>query len=194
VSRVCVFCGSNFGASPAYADAARALASALVAGGHSLVYGGGDVGLMREVADAVLAGGGEVVGVMPRHLVDREIAHRRLTRLEITDSMHSRKARMAELADGFVALPGGFGTFEEIVEVLTWNQLGLLAAPVVFLDVQGFFEPLLAMFDQAVAAGFVRAEHRALASATSDPWEAVRLATAPATVPVVHKWADLDPT
>jgi len=163
----------------------------MAAEGIGLVYGGGRVGLMGALADAVLAAGGEVTGVMPRHLVDREIAHRGLTALEVTASMHERKARMAELADGFIALPGGFGTFEEVIEVLTWNQLGLLAAPVVLLDVEGFYEPLLTAFDRAVTGGFLRESHRRLARRAGDVATALRLATEPVT-DVEHKWIDLD--
>ncbi len=128
-----------------------------------VVYGGGKVGLMGQLADAALAAGGEVVGVMPAHLVEREIAHPGLSRLEVTSSMHERKAMMAELASGFIALPGGFGTFEEVIEILTWNQLGLMSKPVVFLDVDGFYTPLLDFFDRSVDARFVRPDHRSLA-------------------------------
>ena len=191
MTRLCVFCGSNTGTLPALVDVAVELGRSLAAEGIGLVYGGGRVGLMGALADAVLAAGGEVIGVMPRHLVDREIAHPGLTSLEVTGSMHERKARMAELADGFIALPGGFGTFEEVIEVLTWNQLGLLAAPVVFLDVDGFYEPLLAAFDRAVVGGFLRDSHRRLARRAGDVVTALRLATEPVT-DVEHKWIDLD--
>ena len=195
MSTVCVFCGSNAGASAAYADAARAVGRALVDGGHDLVYGGGRVGLMGIVADTVMAGGGTVIGVMPGHLVDREVAHHGLTRLEVTGSMHERKARMVELADGVIALPGGFGTFEEVLEVVTWNQLGLVDVPVVVLDVAGFYASLFDLVDHAIAAGFVRPGHRDLALRCDDPAEAVRLATTPrAPGAVEHKWLDLDAT
>jgi uncharacterized protein (TIGR00730 family) len=193
VSSVCVFCGSNLGANPAFEATARALGAELARRGVRLVYGGGHVGLMGAVADAALEAGGEVVGVMPVHLVEREVAHTRLTELVVTSSMHERKARMAELADGFVALPGGFGTVEEVVEVVTWNQLGLLAKPVVLLDVDDFWSPLLAFFDAATAAAFVRASHRALAQRATDVAAAVDRATGPAPVSV-HKWLDLDVT
>ena len=188
-----MFCGSNSGNSAAFVDVAIELGRAMVSGGIGLVYGGGRVGLMGAVADAVLAAGGEAIGVMPAHMVEREVAHRGLTSLEVTSSMHERKARMAELADGFVALPGGFGTFEEVIEVLTWNQLGLLAAPVVLLDVDGFYAPLFAAFDRAVDDGFLRASHRRLARRATDVAEALTLATEPASE-VEHKWIDLDRT
>jgi uncharacterized protein (TIGR00730 family) len=193
VASVCVFCGSNAGASPSFVAAAEALGSELARRRVRLVYGGGHVGLMGAVADAALAGGGDVVGVMPRDLVEREIAHTGLTELVVTSSMHERKARMAALADGFIALPGGFGTVEEVVEILTWNQLGLVTKPVVFLDVDGFWAPLLAFFDSAVAVAFVRAEHRALALRETDAGAAVVAATAPARA-TGHKWMDLDAT
>jgi uncharacterized protein (TIGR00730 family) len=190
-SRVCVFCGSNVGASDRFADTARELGVALARRGLGVVYGGGRVGLMGILADAALGAGGEVVGVMPRHLAAREVGHRSLTRLEIVDSMHARKARMAELADGVIALPGGFGTFEEVIEMLTWNQLGLVATPVVFLDVDGFYAPLLDFFDAAVDAGFLRSSHRSIARHAGDVEEAIALVTAPVAV-VEHKWIDLD--
>jgi uncharacterized protein (TIGR00730 family) len=193
VSSVCVFCGSNAGVTPAFGETAAALGAELARRGLTLVYGGGHVGLMGAVADAALAAGGEVVGVMPRHLVDREIAHTGLTELVVTASMHERKARMAELADGFVAMPGGFGTIEEVVEVLTWNQLGLVTKPVVFLDVEGFWSSLLSFFDVSVDAGFVRQVHRSLAQLATSAEEAVDLATRPAPI-TTHKWMDLDAT
>ncbi len=157
---VCVYCGSNTGSDPAYAAQARALGERMAADGITLVYGGGNVGLMGIIADAVLAGGGEVVGVIPQQLVDWEVAHRGVTRLEVVDSMHTRKARMFELADGFVALPGGFGTLDEMFEMLTWRQLGLGKKPCAFLDVDGFWEPLMAMLDTMVRERFLHAEQR----------------------------------
>jgi uncharacterized protein (TIGR00730 family) len=193
VSSVCVFCGSNVGAAAGFGEMASALGVGLARRGVRLVYGGGHVGLMGAVADAALRAGGDVLGVMPRHLVDREIAHTGLTELVVTSSMHERKARMAELSDGFIALPGGFGTIEEVVEVLTWNQLGLVTKPVVFLDVGGFWSPLLSFFDAAVDAGFVRDVHRSLAQRATSVEEAVDLATGPAPV-TTHKWLDLDAT
>jgi uncharacterized protein (TIGR00730 family) len=191
--RVCVFCGSSSGTSAAFADAASTLGLLMAHREVGLVYGGARVGLMGMVADAVLAGGGEVTGVMPGHLVDREVAHTGLTSLQVTGSMHERKAVMAELSNGFIALPGGFGTFEETIEVLTWNQLGLMAKPVVLLDVEGFYAPLAGLFDAAVATGFLRPQHRDLARFATTAPEALDLAlsAAPATD---HKWIDLDRT
>jgi uncharacterized protein (TIGR00730 family) len=190
-SSLCVYCGSNAGSSPAFLEAAAGLGAALARRDISLVYGGGNVGLMGALADSVLEHGGRAIGVMPEQLVRAEIAHPGLTSLEIVASMHERKARMANLADGFVALPGGFGTFEEVLEVLTWNQLGIVAKPVVLLDVESFFAPLLAMFDAAVHSGFVRPAHRMLAQRATTVDEAVALATGPAVV-TPHKWIDRD--
>lgn len=189
--RVCVFCGSNAGTDPAFLRAASDLGTELARRGTGLVYGGARVGLMGAVADACLAAGGSVTGVMPGHLVDREIAHDGLTDLVVTGSMHERKATMARLAHGFVALPGGFGTIEETVEVLTWNQLGLLSAPVVLLDVAGFYTPLLAWFDHAVSAGFLRPEHRTMVRVARDAAAAVDLALGAAD-DLPPKWIDLD--
>ncbi|MEO6226323.1 MAG: TIGR00730 family Rossman fold protein [Thermomonas sp.] len=157
---LCVYCGSNTGNNPLYAAQARLLGERLAADGIALVYGGGNVGLMGIVADAVLAGGGEVIGVIPQQLVDWEVAHRGVSRLEIVDSMHTRKARMFELADGFVALPGGFGTLDEMFEMLTWRQLGLGKKPCAFLDVAGFWQPLMTMLDTMVSERFLHAEQR----------------------------------
>jgi uncharacterized protein (TIGR00730 family) len=188
---LCVYSGSNVGASPAYAEVAAQLGSALARRGIGLVYGGGAVGLMGIVADAALDAGGEVVGVIPEHLFRAEIAHERLSRLEVVMTMHERKNRMADLADGFVALPGGIGTLDELAEMLTWNQLGIQAKPVVLLDVDGYYQPLFAWLDQAVAAGFLRPAHRMLAQRAHGVDEAIALATGP--VPVTpHKWLDRD--
>ena len=166
---VCVFSGSSPGARPSYAETATALGREVAARGMRLVYGGASVGLMGAVADAALAAGGEVVGVIPQHLVDREVAHDGLTELRVTGSMHERKALMADLADGFVALPGGLGTLEELAEILTWSQLGLQSKPCGLLDVEGFFDPLLAFLDHTVAERFVSTEHRALVLAADRP-------------------------
>jgi len=190
VANIGVFCGSNFGNDPRFRRAAEELGGAIAGGGHRLVYGGGHVGLMGAIADAALAGGGEVVGVITEHLVGAEVAHSGLTTLEVTGSMHERKARMAELSDGVIVLPGGFGTLDESFELLTWNQLGLLAAPVVFLDVAGFFEPLFEFVAGAVAAGFVRDHHAALMQRASTVAHAVRMATT-APLGYVPKWADI---
>ena len=189
--RIAVFCGSNVGADPQFVEQAALLGATLAERGLGLVYGGSEVGLMGIVANAVLANGGEVVGVLTASLVAAEIAHAELTELEIVGSMHERKARMADLASGFVALPGGFGTLDETIELLTWNQLGLIAKPVVFLDVNGFFDPLFAFFAAAVEAGFVRPVHLALAQRAQSVDEAIKLATA--SVPdSPHKWIDRD--
>lgn len=157
---ICVYCGSNPGARPVYADAAEALGRRMAAEGLALVYGGGNVGLMGVVADAVLASGGEVIGVIPEQLVNLEVAHRGLTRLEVVADMHTRKARMFELSDAFVALPGGFGTLDEMFEMLTWRQLGLGDRPCAFLDVDGFYQPLMAMLDRMVAERFLHPDQR----------------------------------
>jgi uncharacterized protein (TIGR00730 family) len=171
VKRLCVFCGSAAGARPEYAAAARALADELVGRGLGLVYGGGSVGLMGVLADAVLARGGEVIGVIPRGLASRELAHASLTELRLVDSMHERKAIMASLVDGFVALPGGLGTLEETLEVLTWAQLGIHARPVGLVDVAGYFGALLAFLEHAVAEGFVRPPYLDLLLRAATPAE-----------------------
>ncbi|QWF14873.1 TIGR00730 family Rossman fold protein [Lysobacter capsici] len=157
---ICIYCGSNAGAKPIYTERAMALGHRLAQDGIALVYGGGNVGLMGVVADAVLEGGGEVIGVIPEQLVNWEVAHRGLSKLEIVGSMHERKARMFDLADGFVALPGGFGTLDEMFEMLTWRQLGIGNKPCAFLDIDGFYAPLMAMLDRMVAERFVHADQR----------------------------------
>ncbi len=169
MKRVCVFCGSSSGTNPLYVDAARRMGRTLARRGIGLVYGGGGTGLMGEVADAALAAGGEVVGVIPRALQLRELAHDGLTELHVVGSMHERKAKMAELAHGFVALPGGMGTLEEFAEVLTWAQLGLHERPCGLLDVAGYYRPLVAFFDHAEAEGFLRPEHRRLVLSAEEP-------------------------
>jgi uncharacterized protein (TIGR00730 family) len=156
---VCVFCGSRVGANPVYAEAARQFGAALAAGGLGLVYGGGAVGLMGVVADAALAAGGRVVGVLPRRLSAREIAHAGLTELHIVETMHQRKALMADRADAFAALPGAFGTCDELFEILTWAQLGLHRKPVGLLNVAGYFDPLLAWVSHMRREGFLWPEH-----------------------------------
>jgi uncharacterized protein (TIGR00730 family) len=167
--RVCVFCGSSPGARPVYLEAARELGALLAERGIGLVYGGASVGLMGELADAVLAADGEAIGVIPRSLLGRELAHARLTELHVVETMHERKALMADLSGAFVALPGGAGTLDELFEALTWRQLGLHSKPIGLLDVDGFFEPLLALADHLVEEGFVRPEHRALLLVARDP-------------------------
>ena len=160
--RLCVFCGSSAGHDPVYAGLAAQLGRTLAQRGVGLVYGGGRVGLMGVLADAALAEGGEVIGVIPQALMDRELGHGGVTELRVVDSMHTRKALMAELADGFVALPGGLGTLEELFEVWTWAQLGIHVKPCGLLDVRDFFAPLVGFLDHLVATGFVRPEHRAM--------------------------------
>ena len=167
--RICVFCGSSLGARTAYADAARELARQLVANNIALVYGGGNVGLMGVLADAMLADAGEVIGVIPQFLVDREVAHTGLTALHVVDSMHERKAIMAEMADAFIALPGGFGTFDEFCEALTWSQIGLQHKPCGLLNVDGYYSPLLEMFERAEQEQFLRPQHRHILLADKDP-------------------------
>lgn len=160
--RVCVFCGSARGDRPAYAEAARALADELVARGIGVVYGGARVGLMGELADAAMAAGGEVIGVLPRRLSDLEIGHSAITELRIVKSMHERKEAMSDLSDAFIALPGGLGTMEELFEVLTWTQLGIHDKPAGLLDIDHYYEPLLSFLDGAVSSGFLRPEHRSM--------------------------------
>lgn len=191
--RICVFCGSSVGARAAYREAATAMGRTLARRGLGLVYGGGGVGLMAAAADAALAAGGEVVGVIPRALELRELAHPGLSQLVVVGSMHERKAKMASLADGFVALPGGMGTLEELAEILTWAQLGLHAKPCGLLDVDGYYDPLIAFFDRAVAEGFLRPEHRRLLVVGSDP-EALLDRFEAWRPPHVEKWIDEEST
>ena len=169
MNSVCVFCGSSPGNDPAYAESARQLGRTLAANNTTLVYGGGHVGLMGIVADAALEIGGRVVGVMPKSLVDREIGHQGLTKLHVVHSMHERKALMSELSNGFIALPGGNGTLEEFFEVLTWAQLGEHDKPCGLLNVAGYYDPLLRVFDQMVDRAFLKEEHRKLVLVEEDP-------------------------
>jgi uncharacterized protein (TIGR00730 family) len=169
VRSVCVFCGSAAGNAPEYAESARRLGRALAARKLELIYGAGDVGLMGVLADAVLAAGGRVVGVIPQGLVERELAHQGLSELHVVRTMHERKALMADRAGAFLALPGGFGTADELFEILTWAQLGIHTRPVGLLNVKGYFDPLLAWLDRAVQEGFVRDRHRGLLLVGDDP-------------------------
>ena len=172
MKRICVFAGSNSGASPEYLVAAAELGRTLAVRQLGLVYGGARVGLMGALADAALGGGAHVIGVMPEALVAKEVAHRGLSELRVVSSMHERKAMMADLADGFVALPGGLGTLEEFFEVLTWAQLGLHGKPCGLLDIDGYFDGLLKFLDHSVGEGFVKAEHRRMiltAEASAEP-------------------------
>jgi uncharacterized protein (TIGR00730 family) len=169
IRSLCVFCGSNFGVRLEYRQAANQLGRLLAQRRIRLVYGGGNVGLMGEVADACLEAGGEVTGVIPQGLVDREVAHRGLADLRIVQSMHERKALMAELAEAFVAMPGGLGTFEEFFEIATWSQLGIHRKACGFLNVAGYYDPLLAQADHAVAEGFLKPVHRSLLLSHATP-------------------------
>lgn len=186
---VCVFCGSGPGDDPRYLEAATAMGSEIARRGMKLVYGGASIGLMGALADAALAQGGEVLGIIPEDLVAAEIAHSGLTELRVTESMHARKAAMASEADGFIAMPGGFGTVEELVEILTWNQLGLIAKPVGLLDTLGFYGRLTSFFGNCVAEGFVRAPHLGLYTVDADPAALLdaMMAHVPTTTP---KWQD----
>jgi len=172
---VAVYCGSAFGNDPAFLEEARALGVALAAAGLGLVYGGASVGLMGAVADAALAGGAEVIGVLPDVLAGKEIAHAGLTRLELVSTMHERKARMAELADAFLVLPGGYGTLEELLEVVTWAQLRLHAKPCILVNTAGYWDGFLAFLDSAVAAGFLKPANRELMRVAASAAEAVSL-------------------
>jgi uncharacterized protein (TIGR00730 family) len=185
--RLCVFCGSNAGHDPAYRAVAVEVGQFLARQGIGIVYGGGRIGLMGAVADAALAAGGEVIGVIPQALMDREIGHAGLTELRVVGSMHERKASMADLSDGFVALPGGIGTLEELFEMWTWAQLGLHRKPCGLIEVTGFFAPLLTFLDRLVMTGFVRPEHRAMLLESGSPEDLLArfLAYQP---PEIPKW------
>lgn len=193
LTSVCVFCGASAGANPLYREAAQALGRAIAERKLTLVYGGGAVGLMGIVADAALAAGGEVIGIIPQSLKDKEIGHRGLTRLEVVDGMHARKARMAELSDAFIALPGGLGTLEELFEVWTWGQLGYHHKPLGLLEVNGFYEKLSGFLDHIVGEGFVRAPHRDMLQMSESP--AGLLEALDAWQPTVpDKWAEGKPS
>ncbi|MBP8230820.1 MAG: TIGR00730 family Rossman fold protein [Rhizorhabdus sp.] len=187
ISTLCVFCGSSPGHDPVHGTAARALGGALTDAGIDLVYGGGHVGLMGMVADAVLAGGGRVTGVIPQALHDLEVAHHGLTTLHVVGSMHERKAMMADLSDGFIAMPGGIGTFEELFEMWTWGQLGYHRKPVGLLNVGGFYDRLVGFIDDVVDAGFLRAAHRSMLMVEEDPAALVARMQA-YEPPVIEKW------
>lgn len=190
LKRVCVFCGSSDGARSSYREAAAMLGQVLAARRIGVVYGGGNIGLMGALADAALGAGGEVIGVIPEHLVNKELAHRGVD-LRIVHSMHERKALMADLADAFIALPGGYGTLEEFCEVLTWSQLGLHAKPCGLLNVDGYYDSLLGLFDHAVAEGFVRPPSRDIVLVDA---QAARLLDRLALwqAPQVERWIDRD--
>jgi uncharacterized protein (TIGR00730 family) len=187
--RVCVYAGSNHGTDPVYGDGARALAATLAERGIGLVYGGGNVGLMGVLADTAMAAGGEVIGVMPRALVEHEIGHRGITELRTVESMHERKALMADLSDAFVAVPGGIGTLEELIEVYTWTQLGFHRKGCGVLNVNGYYDALAAFLDHAVGEGFLAPEHRGVLTVASDPAELLdRLAAFEP--PTTGKWLE----
>ncbi|GIZ12996.1 TIGR00730 family Rossman fold protein [Pseudomonas sp. NCCP-436] len=190
---ICVFCGASPGANPLYRQAADELGQELARRGLRLIYGGGAVGLMGIVADAALRAGGEVIGIIPQSLERAEIGHRGLTCLEVVDGMHARKARMAELADGFIALPGGLGTLEELFEVWTWGQLGYHAKPLGLLQVNGFFSKLEGFLDHLVAERFVRPQHRDMLQIASSPTDLLDAMAEwrPTTAP---KWVDRSPS
>jgi len=191
MTRICIFCGSSTGTRSIYADAARAMGQALLRRRIGLVYGGGNVGLMGTVADVVMQGGGEVIGVIPEALVTRELAHGDITQLIIVHSMHERKAKMAELSDAFIAMPGGYGTFEEFCEIITWAQLGLHLKPCALLNVDGYYDALLMLFDRAVEEGFLRPTNRRLVIEETDPYRLLE-ALASYTPPATEKWIGRD--
>jgi uncharacterized protein (TIGR00730 family) len=193
MKRICVFCGSNLGAGDAYRTAATQLGAALVRHDLGLVFGGGRVGLMGVLADAVLAAGGDVIGVIPQALVARELAHRRVSKMHVVGSMHERKALMADLSDGFIALPGGYGTLEEFCEMVTWSQLGLHCKPCGLLNVAGFFDSLLALFEHAIAERFIVEAHRNLLVIDRDA-EGLLGRMLSYEPPRVEKWLDRDET
>jgi uncharacterized protein (TIGR00730 family) len=193
MKRVCVFCGSNRGARREYREAARRMGEAITRRGIALVYGGGNVGLMGDIADTVLEAEGEVIGVIPEALVAREVAHTGLTELRVVGSMHERKAMMADLSDAFIAMPGGFGTFEEFCEVLTWSQLGLHQKPCGLLNISGYYDHLLALFDHAADEQFVPPAHRSLVLEESDPDRLLDLIEN-FKPPSLSKWIDRDET
>jgi uncharacterized protein (TIGR00730 family) len=193
MTRVCLFCGSNAGTRPVYGQAAAEFGQALAARGMTLVYGGGSVGWMKIAAEAALAANGSVIGVITEQLMVREVGHPGLTELVVLPTMHERKARMAALADAFVALPGGFGTFDEFCEMATWNQLGIHVKPLVMLNVDGYFDGFLAQIDRGVADGFLRPEHRVMVEVVSrvdDIFDAIARWQGP----VVDKWLTPPPS
>lgn len=172
---ICVFCGSSKGKNPVFAEAARELGRLIAANSHNLIYGGGNVGLMGIVADSVLANGGEVTGIIPKFLMDREVGHSGITRLEVVQSMHQRKQRMADLSNAFIAMPGGWGTLEEVAEILTWRQLGLINNPIILLNINNFFDPLITQLNHMFEEGFVRKEYLGNLMIAATPLEALEL-------------------
>ncbi|MBU4612783.1 TIGR00730 family Rossman fold protein [Achromobacter sp. GG226] len=193
IRSLCIYCGSNPGNSPVFLESARTFGTLLGERGIRVVYGGASIGVMGAVADAALAAGGEVIGVIPQALVDREVAHHGLTELIVTTSMHERKAKMAELSDAFVALPGGVGTLEEIFEIWTWSQLGLHTKPCGLLNVAGYYDSLATFLDNTVSHGFVNATHRRMLM-TAESGEELLTAYASYEAPVVKKWVERSDT
>jgi uncharacterized protein (TIGR00730 family) len=187
IEKLCVFCGSSTGSHPAYFEAANQLGRELASAGVTLVFGGGRVGLMGILADSVLAAGGQAIGVIPRSLVEKEIAHASLTKLHVVESMHERKALMADLADAFVLLPGGFGSWEEFCEIVTWLQLGIHRKPCAILNVAGYYDGLLGLADHALAEGFLRPAHREMLIVENDP-QGLLSRLGSAVIPSEVKW------
>ncbi len=187
MKKICVYCGSNLGKSLAYLETAVKLGELLVKRNITLVYGGASIGIMGAVADTVLAGGGEVIGVIPKALVEKEVSHKGLTELKVVDSMHERKAAMLDLSDGFIALPGGLGTLEELFEVLTWSQLGLHSRPCGIINVEGFFDHLIEFLDHAVGQKYIKGAHRDMLLVRDDPNELLD-AYENYQHPTVNKW------
>jgi uncharacterized protein (TIGR00730 family) len=190
---VCVFCAASPGADAVYVEQARSMGRFLAESGRRLVYGGGRTGLMGALAEGALGAGGEVIGIMPRHLVDREVAHTGLSELRVVESMHERKALLAELSDGFLAMPGGLGTLEELFEIWTWGQLGLHRKPYGLLEVAGFYAPLLTFLDHAVTEGFIRREYRELLVVDTDPGALISRMES-VVLPAFPRWLDRSTT
>jgi uncharacterized protein (TIGR00730 family) len=191
MQRICVFCGSSVGVRPVYREAAECLGRTLVRRGLGMVFGGGRIGLMGVLANAVLEAGGEAIGVIPQSLMDKELGHLGLTELRVVGSMHERKAMMAELSDAFIALPGGYGTLDEFCEVVTWSQLGLHRKPCGMLNVDGYYDPILALFDHAVREEFIRPSHRGLILVDADAGRLLDV-LADYQPPELQKWIDRD--
>ena len=189
--RICVFCGSNTGANPRYREAAVQLGTLLAGQGHPLVYGGGQVGLMGVVADAVLDAGGEAIGVIPEMLATKELLHAGVDDMRLVPDMHARKALMAELSDAFIALPGGYGTFEELLEVITWAQLGIHRKNIGLLNVAGYFDPLIDLIEAAIGEGFIKQQHRQLVVVAEEP-DALLECLRTHELPQVRKWMGPD--
>jgi uncharacterized protein (TIGR00730 family) len=183
MKNICVYCGANPGNAPIFAEVAASVGKMLANEGIGLVYGGGAVGLMNTVAKAALEAGGAVIGVIPQALMDLEVARKDLTQLHVTPDMHTRKAKMAELSDGFITLPGGFGTLDELFEMITWGQLGFHKKPIALVNVEGFYDPLLAMVDHMTGSGFVREQHRGLFVSGKTPAE---------TLAAMRAWTPID--